>query len=294
MEIVIFAYDRPSKISNLLFDLANNELPGCVKSIRCFVDGPKGVSDKNNISSVLGICARYQKKLPNFTIVSRTRNLGLSRNILLGIDDAFSQNDAVICLEDDLRLHKKFIFQMCIALNKFKNNPKIGSVTGYNFDIKRPKPFLINGASCWGWATWKDRWLKLELSHNEIFDIFKNNKLLKERLTYDFNSPHWKILKNSKLNKTDSWAIRWHAVNILNDMSQLCANVSLVENDGFDGSGTNCGTQEFHINSNFNEDEWAIDWDIYDNFDQIENDYKIYLSHMFPSFIKRVKRKLLG
>ncbi|MEG1838441.1 MAG: glycosyltransferase family 2 protein, partial [Bacteroidaceae bacterium] len=41
--------------------------------------------------------------------------------------------------------------------------------------------------------------------------------------------------------KNNSWAIRWNASLFLHGVLSLNTGKSLVQNDGFDGSGTNCG-----------------------------------------------------
>ena len=41
--------------------------------------------------------------------------------------------------------------------------------------------------------------------------------------------------------KNNSWAIRWNASLFLKGILSLNVGRSLVQNDGFDGSGTNCG-----------------------------------------------------
>ena len=45
------------------------------------------------------------------------------------------------------------------------------------------------------------------------------------------------MLKESVLGKNDSWAIKWYASAVLNDMLTLYPRISLVKNIGNDGSG---------------------------------------------------------
>lgn len=48
------------------------------------------------------------------------------------------------------------------------------------------------------------------------------------------------MLQNQIDGKISSWAIRWLTSTYLDDMYCLYPSKSLVLNDGFDGSGTNC------------------------------------------------------
>ena len=49
------------------------------------------------------------------------------------------------------------------------------------------------------------------------------------------------MLRRQIEGKNNSWAIRWNASLFLKDILSLNVGRSLVSNEGFDGSGTNCG-----------------------------------------------------
>ena len=49
------------------------------------------------------------------------------------------------------------------------------------------------------------------------------------------------MLRRQTEGKNNSWAIRWNASLFLADILSLNVGRSLVQNNGFDGSGTNCG-----------------------------------------------------
>ena len=49
------------------------------------------------------------------------------------------------------------------------------------------------------------------------------------------------MLRRQIEGKNNSWAIRWNASLFLKDILSLNVGKSLVQNEGFDGSGTNCG-----------------------------------------------------
>ena len=49
------------------------------------------------------------------------------------------------------------------------------------------------------------------------------------------------MLRRQIEGKNNSWAIRWNASLFLNEILSLNVGRSLVQNEGFDGSGTNCG-----------------------------------------------------
>lgn len=49
------------------------------------------------------------------------------------------------------------------------------------------------------------------------------------------------MLRRQTEGKNNSWAIRWNASLFLKDILSLNVGKSLIQNNGFDGSGTNCG-----------------------------------------------------
>jgi len=49
------------------------------------------------------------------------------------------------------------------------------------------------------------------------------------------------MLRRQIEGKNNSWAIRWNASLFLADILSLNTGRSLIQNIGFDGSGTNCG-----------------------------------------------------
>ena len=49
------------------------------------------------------------------------------------------------------------------------------------------------------------------------------------------------MLRRQIAGKNNSWAIRWNASLFIKDILSLNVGRSLVQNEGFDGSGTNCG-----------------------------------------------------
>lgn len=49
------------------------------------------------------------------------------------------------------------------------------------------------------------------------------------------------MLRRQIEGKNNSWAIRWNASLFLADILSLNVGKSLIQNTGFDGSGTNCG-----------------------------------------------------
>lgn len=84
---------------------------------------------------------------------------------------------------------------------------------------------------------------KFEPSGEKLLSILREKNLTK---TFDFEGtyPFTRMLERQIAGQNNSWAIRWKASLLVNGMISVNAGKSLVANNGFDESGTNCGGGE--------------------------------------------------
>ena len=97
----------------------------------------------------------------------------------------------IIVIEDDLVLDKNFIIYMNDSLVKFETNEKILQISGYSYPIngQSDESYFLNLVSCWGWGTWKNRWinfLKFIEDKKKILTLYKKIKS-EGNLKYKFN-----------------------------------------------------------------------------------------------------------
>ena len=69
--------------------------------------------------------------------------------------------------KDDLVSSPDFPKYMNDALDYYEKDDEIWSISGYTFNIDIPKDYnsevYLSCRGCsWGWATWKDRWEKVD------------------------------------------------------------------------------------------------------------------------------------
>jgi hypothetical protein len=148
----------------------------------------------------------------------------------------------VIVLEDDLVVAPHFLRFMNDALETYQDEPKVGHIQACDFtqDASLPDTFLIKWTGSWGWATWERAWKHFNPNGKELLQELEARKLT---YTFDFNGKYGftRMLRRQIEGKNNSWAIRWNASLFLKDILSLNVGRSLVQNEGFDGSGTNCG-----------------------------------------------------
>lgn len=238
--ILLFVYNRPEHLKRTVESLVKNPLAD-ESELFVFSDAPKTDADKENVDYV----RRYVHAIEGFknvTVIERSENWGLARGIIDGVTRLVNKYGRVIVLEDDLVVAPYFLQFMNDALEMYKDEPKVGHIQACDFtkDTSLPETFLIKWTGSWGWATWDRAWKNFNSDGKVLL------KELEDRgLTYkfDFNGKYGytRMLRRQIEGKNNSWAIRWNASLFLKDILSLNVGRSLVQNEGFDGSGTNCG-----------------------------------------------------
>ena len=240
--ILLFTYNRPAHTRLALEALLNNEL--CSESeLFVFSDGYKNDNDKKAVLEVRELI-RSIEGFKQVHIIENAHNLGLAKNIIEGVTRVVEKYGKVIVLEDDLITSRYFLTFMNEALEKFQDEEKIGHIHAYCFPISNlPDAFLIRWVGSWGWATWRRAWKQFNPDGKALLDEIKRKKLIK---SFDLNGnyPFTRMLKRQVGGVNNSWAIRWYASLFLINMLSVNAGKSMVENIGFDGSGTHSGEDD--------------------------------------------------
>lgn len=238
--IVIFAYNRPDHLRSCLDALGRN--PEAKRSpIRIIVDGARGVEDSQSVLATVDIARRHSPSSKT-TVVARERNLGLAGSIIDGVTKALNEWGTVIVIEDDLLVAPGFLGFMNASLTIYRCESTVVSVHGYVPPLSRAldQNFFLPGADCWGWATWRRGWAVFEPDGSKLLRELREKNLRRE-FNYGDNFPFFEMLEDQVAGKNDSWAIRWQASAFLAEKLTYHPAESLVENIGFDGTGTHGG-----------------------------------------------------
>jgi len=239
--IIIFVYNRLHHLDRLFNSLQRNDLFKKSK-VLIFSDGPKNQIDKDKVDNV----RKLLKKIlipKNSEIIENDVNLGLSRNVIGGLNKTFQIYDRAIILEDDLELSPFFLNYMNDALNLYATSENVASISGYMYPIEPKKfsnnYFFLKLIESWGWGTWKRAW---NIFENDSLQLKK--KIDEKQLTNEFNFEsgisYYKMLTDNINGLNDSWAVRWYASTFLKNMNTLFPSKSFVKNIGVDNSGVHC------------------------------------------------------
>jgi hypothetical protein len=236
---VLFVFNRPDHVKRTLEALSRNLLAQH-SDIVIYSDGPKSDADQPKILQI----REYLNTLSGFRsvrLIERSQNLGLSRSIILGVNEVLDKYGRAIVLEDDMLTSQYFLLYMNDALKLYEGENRVISIQGYVFPLREtlPRTFFLRGADCWGWATWKRGWDLFEPDGTILIAELKKKRLAK-LFDYDGAWNYMEMLQSQVQGRNDSWAIRWHASAFLKEKFALYPNRSLVRNIGLDSSGTHC------------------------------------------------------
>ena len=144
-------------------------------------------------------------------------------------------------LEDDIIVGPNFLKFMNWSLDEFKNKKKIWHINGWNYEIKFPKilknTFYWRGMSCWGWATWKDRWKNYKKNSSSILKRWTKEDI--ERFNFDNTCNLWSQVLRNHNGSINTWAIFWYSSIFENNGLCLSPVTSLTKNIGNDKLSTN-------------------------------------------------------
>ncbi len=239
--IIIFAYNREQHLRRLVNSLLLN--PEAKESdLYVFADGPKTQGDPkvNAVSTVLAAIRGFR----NVNIIRRTENIGLAQNIIKGVSEVLESHESAIVLEDDLIATPHFLRYMNQALD-FYRDTNAWSIAGYSPNVELPEGYAYNTyaimRNCsWGWATWRDRWAKVDWEVSD-FKFFAANG--KQREAFDLAGTDLSaMLLRQQTGEINSWSIRFCYSGFKHQMPTIYPTQSFIINGGADGSGSNVGS----------------------------------------------------
>ena len=239
--ILLFVYNRPDHVKRGIESLLANNLAKD-SELYIYSDAAKDADAQPAVDEVRQFIHTIQG-FKRIYYIERTENWGLARSIIDGVTTRINQHGRVIVLEDDLVVAPYFLQFMNDALETYQDEENVCHIQACDFtqDPTLPDTFLIKWTGSWGWATWKRAWQLFNPNGQELLD-----ELIRRRLThrFDFNGKYGytRMLRRQIEGKNNSWAIRWNASLFLADKLSLNVGKSLIQNEGFDGSGTNCGS----------------------------------------------------
>lgn len=283
--VVLFVYNRLDHTQKTVEALTKNAGADSVNLI-VFSDGAKESTDQSKVSKVREYI-KNTKAFKSITLHESPENRGLAASIISGVSKVLESYESVIVLEDDIVTSPSFLTYMQYSLETYKNKPRVFSISGYSYPknlYKIPKHYVwdtyfITRSSPWGWATWKDRWEKVDWQAKE-YPLLQNNPVL-QRAFEQGGTDLFRMLKRQQAGKVNSWYIRFCLHHFVHGGLSLIPVDSLTNNIGHDGSGTHTGKNKKIENEveDLVKDHWKnpeiifIDSTIQQSLRKIENKF---------------------
>ena len=247
--VALFVFNRYEDLQETLDCLKANN----IDKLYIFADGPRNESDKKGTAKVRELIDAidwvktekvYQKK-----------NKGLSESIQAGLDYIFKFHDSAVVVEDDVCVSPGFYEYMCQTLEFYKDDKKVAGITGlrYPFDKlnldKHEYDVFFEPRFCsWGWATWKDRWQKVEINRLKVESYLKQTNL-----DFSLGGEDLPIMINAikEQRLSGCWDVYFYISMIRYNQVFVWPKYNMVRNTGI-GTGTHESTEEL---------DWVLDWE---------------------------------
>lgn len=236
--IALFTYCRAEHTRMAVESLLRNK-EAAESDLYVFSDGPKTEEKRKGVEETRA----YIHTINGFKsihIVEHEKNQGLANSLIAGITKVIDKYGRVIVVEDDLILSPFFLQFMNNALEKYKDDDRVGAISAFVPPVKEelPESFFLLYFQCWGWATWKRAWDLLEINPKPLL---RGLRFKKTKFDVGGDCGNYGNLYCQKVGLVDSWYVRFYASLFLKGKLSLYPGHSLATNNGFDGSGTHCG-----------------------------------------------------
>ncbi len=169
--VVVFGFNRPDKLKRILDALR----PQRVDRLVIFVDGPRGAMDLPGVEACRAL-ARQVDWAPTDLHLWET-NHGFP-GLITNPDLAAQDYPWFVVVEDDCLPMPGFYDFMRQALTRYEKQPQVFSICGYQplppSMFKQHRLAVVGTArfSCWGWATWRERWQEIRPYLDQFESLF--------------------------------------------------------------------------------------------------------------------------
>jgi hypothetical protein len=232
--VALFAYTRTEVLQRTLECLRRNG----VSLIHAFSDGPRSPERAAAVARVREILRGVD--WAEVRLVERPRNLGLGVSIRAGVEEVLAAHGSAVVFEDDLEAVPGTYAFLCQALEVYRDEPRVLSVTGWTHPSVTPAglegPYFDGRTECLVWGTWRRAWRGMEKSAAALMAEASARGIDPRRYGDDL------VQMAREEGARNLWAVRWSYLHISQGGLCLRPPHSLVEHLGLDAEATNAAT----------------------------------------------------
>lgn len=240
----------------------------------------------------------------NLKTFFREEYVNIYRSLFSAIDWVFDNEEKAIILEEDCVASPSFYNYCEELLEKYAADSRVWMISGNNFTeegFKNDTDYIFSRFShIYGWASWKDRWKKIDRTMDDLEQVIKAGIyeqyfLTKKQAT--FVKKIFKNFKNTNMPDSPAWDYLFWYSAIKNNAFTIFPKKHLVGNIGVVGHHNKSGkTMMWNVEPNYIEKDskllkhpaYIFPNNYYDSF-HFEN----YILKMSKSnILERIKRKL--
>lgn len=246
--VAMFVYNRADHFKETYEALAKCEEAKYTDLI-VFSDGAKNEKSAEAVELVRAFAREIENKkdFNKVTIIENSQNKGLAKSIIEGVTKVLDEYGKIIVLEDDCVCSEFFLKYMNKCLDFYRDNKKIGAISGYAPAIDFPQEYnedvftAYRSCSC-TWGTWKDRWENVDWALKDFSEFCKRPELIK-KLNSNGNDRFMRLYRQTKGNGS-SWSVRFGAHLVKNDWLTIYPRYSYIKNIGCDESGVHSKSED--------------------------------------------------
>lgn len=239
--VMLLVYNRPLHAKAVIGRLRENKL-AAQTDLHIFSDAAARPEDEAAVAAVRAVLADITG-FKSVSVYKAERNKNIFASTVEAANLLCRRYGRFIGLEDDIETHPLFLSYMNAALNFYKEDKRIGAVSGYAPDLafKRAlkgyeRDMVFSYAfHAYGWGCWRDRWEQIDWQMPGWESYKKNRKLRAKARQLSWG--HLRAAPAAAQRGSELWDIRLSYFFF--QKHWLCAWPlrSYTRNIGFDGSG---------------------------------------------------------
>lgn len=178
------------------------------------------------------------------------------QNIIQSIEEPLNLHGKIIYLEEDLVVASNFLHEMNTALEYYKNNQSIFSISGYSlpcFSNLTSSHFQSSYSfTAWGCGLWSSKYKSFNtyISQKSVGNRLKENFILRIKFILNHSLHQYLHFKEKSEVNTLTPDLSMGFYLWAEKKVQIFPSNSLVTTNGFDGTGWHCGVDDRFNNLN--------------------------------------------
>ena len=231
--VALFAHARPDLLARTLEGLRANAVP----LIYAFSDGSRNETESAHVAAVRNVLRNIT--WAEVVHVERSENFGLYRSVLAGVTYVFERHEAAIICEDDLLVAPGAYRYLTAALDHYRDDPRVFSVSGWTHARVTPagvgdQPFFSHRVNTLFWGAYAQAWQGMD--HGSASErLARYAASGADPGSYGADLPLYAAAEDT----INHWDVRFIVDHLARGGLSLCPPWTMVEHMGYDPRATN-------------------------------------------------------